>query len=87
MVIGITIFISSFPLIWKNEREDVKAYRIINKASKRCYEVDCSNIDPRYNGKLICTSGILKANSPVVDIITGYSKNNVTKLIRKVEIY
>ncbi|KAM3134333.1 Transmembrane protein 43 [Paramecium bursaria] len=84
---GFFLFFAAMPILWYNERRHLINQFRIETAKKDCQEVQCSEIDPRNNGKLIHTSGKSDTNQLITDQEFGVSEAKVMKLSRVVEMF
>ena len=85
---GIILFIIGIFVLWNNEGRTVKEQNAINEALKGYKDVSSENIDSKYEGKIIATTGKidLSNSSEVRDSKFGISEKAV-KLKRIVEMY
>ena len=85
---GIIILIIGIFVLWNNEGRTVKTQNAINEALKGYTDVSSSKIDPKYEGKIIATTGNidLSSSEELKDSKFGISVKAV-KLQRNVEMY
>lgn len=85
---GFVILIIGIILLWSNEGRTVKMQSAINEAEKNYTDVASDKIDPKYEGKVIATSGKLdlSASKELQDAKFGI-KVTGAKLDRVVEMY
>jgi hypothetical protein len=86
VLIGLLLFVVSFPLLFWNESRAVKTARSLAEGASAVVSVAADRVDPGNEGKLVHTSGAVTMTEPVVDPDLGV-KAQAIKLIRKVEMY
>lgn len=75
MILGFTLFLLSFPLLWMNERRFVKTQRRLEHSYQECTETNCREINPNLQGKLVCVTGDTQCLEMVSDPEFLVSKN------------
>lgn len=80
----------AFPMIWFNERRQVRTYKLISKAEEMAKE--CPNpdtVDDGLDQELVHTSGTITTSGEEVQdaLINGVTVTEALKLSRFVEIY
>jgi Transmembrane protein 43 len=86
-IIGIFIFIASFPILWYNEKRGVMIMKIIDEGLNECTEVHNGRAMRENNGRLVCAHGELISHQDAIDHSTGITTKNALVLIREVEYY
>ncbi|HEV3074565.1 MAG TPA: TMEM43 family protein [Thermoanaerobaculia bacterium] len=86
VLVGLLLFVASFPLLFWNESRAVKTARSLSEGARAAVSVAADRVDPGNEGKLVHTSGAVTMAAPVVDPDFGV-KAQAIKLIRKVEMY
>ncbi len=86
--LGLLLLCIAFPLLWNNERKQVKIAILLSKAEALCLESVDSKIPlPENNFKLIHVSGISENPQGLKDTDTHLEVKDSVKLIRRVEMY
>ncbi|HKV08704.1 MAG TPA: TMEM43 family protein [Thermoanaerobaculia bacterium] len=86
VLIGLILFILSFPLLFWNEGRAVKTARSLEEGAGAVVTVPADAVSPGNEGKLVHVTGPIATDGPVADDELGIQADAV-KLIRKVEMY
>ncbi|HKV10344.1 MAG TPA: TMEM43 family protein [Thermoanaerobaculia bacterium] len=86
VLIGLILFILSFPLLFWNEGRAVKTARSLEEGAGAVVTVPADAVSPGNEGKLVHVTGPIATDGPVADDELGVQADAV-KLIRKVEMY
>jgi hypothetical protein len=87
-IIGCILIGFALPMVWMNERKQVKIYKLIEKARTSCIpEVPATEVSENDNFKLIHTSAHTATQSPSEDQQFGVVVNDSMKLKRVVEMH
>jgi hypothetical protein len=87
-IFGIMFICFSFPVLWNNERKQVKIAALLLKAEKECIEVgDISTPKDENNFKLVYASGVTNNEDEITDSEFNVSVDSSVKLIRCVEMF
>jgi len=86
VLVGLLLFVVSFPLLFWNESRAVKVARSLSEGAGAVVGVATDRVDPANEGKLVHTSGAVTTEGPVEDPDLGVQAQAV-KLLRKVEMY
>eukprot|EP00347_Sterkiella_histriomuscorum_P006683 403351833 len=87
-IIGIILICFSFPILWNNERKQVRIAALLIEGEKNV--VDCQDYkqpETSQDMKLIYASGQTQSDSVIVDEHFGVQISNSVKLIRSVEMF
>lgn len=87
MLIGLAMFIGSFPLIIMNEENAVKTFRGLEEGLMATISVDATQIVPENEGRLVHFFGHTETKGPLADEAFGLQVPNALRLRRKVEFY
>jgi hypothetical protein len=87
-IAGVVLISFSLPIVWMNERKQVKIAQTIVKA-KKCIKKDISVEDPNEenNFELVHAKGLVSTSAPVVDSVFALEQENTIKIQRIVEVY
>ena len=87
-IAGVVLISFSLPIVWMNERKQVKIAQTIVKA-KKCIKKDISIEDPNEenNFELVHAKGLVSTSAPVVDSVFALEQENTIKIQRIVEVY
>jgi hypothetical protein len=85
-ILGIVLISLALPMVWMNERKQVKVFNIIEKARKAVVQVDVQNPMVDDNYKLVQAMGRVKTQKPAVDERFNVSKDDTVKICRTVEV-
>jgi hypothetical protein len=78
----------ALPMVWMNERKEVKIYKLIEKTRKDCIpDVPNGEVSSNDNLKLIHTTGKTTTDKPTQDERFSVSVDSSMKLKREVEMY
>lgn len=86
IIVGIILFILSFPLLWWNEGRTIERHRALEEGAGLVISVGSTEVDPANEGKLIHTSGTLSTQETLRDPEFGISAQAL-RLRRNVEMY
>ena len=87
-IFGIICLFFAFPILWNNERKQVKIGELLTKGEKECRNItDVNNPSSENNFKLVYASGETSNHSATVDEHLHIKVENAVKLIRTVEMY
>ncbi|CDW88063.1 transmembrane protein 43 [Stylonychia lemnae] len=87
-IIGVIMITFSFPILWNNERKQVKIAALLKKAEEEAVDViDYKKPEDTQNFKLLYASGQSKNDSILEDEKFGIQVKNAVKLVRRVEMY
>ena len=86
-IFGIIFICCSFPVLWNNERKQVRIASLLSKARKECVEVNCKSPEDANNYKLVYASGETTNESAITDREFNISVDNCVKICRVVEMY
>lgn len=86
VLVGVLLFLVSFPLLWWNEGRAVQTARSLDEGSGAVVSVAADKIDPAQEGKLVHTSGLAQTDDVLKDPDFGIDQKAI-KLVRSVEMY
>lgn len=86
ILVGLVLFVVSFPLLFWNEGRAVQADRTLREGGKAVVSVTADRVDPGNAGKLIHVTGRATTDATVTDPTFGVSANAL-QLTRCVEMY
>jgi hypothetical protein len=86
VLVGLVLFLASFPLLWWNEGRAVQTARSLDEGAGAVVTVQSDKIDPATEGKLVHTSGLARTADILRDEDFGVEQPAV-KLVRSVEMY
>lgn len=86
VLVGVVLFIASFPLLWWNEGRAVRTAKSLTEGAGSIVSAPADSIDASKEGKLVHMSGAVTTEQPVVDDELAVQTQAV-KLIRNVEMY
>ncbi len=86
VVVGLVLFVASFPLLFWNEGRAVRTARSLAEGAGAVRTVAADSIDSGNEGKLVHTSGAVATEGPVVDEDLGVQAQAI-QLMRNVEIF
>ncbi len=86
VLVGLALFVASFPLLFWNEGRAVKRYKTLKEGTAAVVSVGSDSVDEANEGKLIHLSGLATTDETLVDSIFGVSAQAL-KLRRSVEMY
>ena len=85
-VIGVVLFLISFPLLWKNEGRAVHRARTLREGRGAVVAVAADTVDPNREGALVHLSGLATTADRLTDTVFGLAVNAI-RLVREVEMY
>jgi hypothetical protein len=86
VLVGLVLFVVSFPILFWNEGRAVKTARSLEEGSGAVVSVSSDQVSPGNEGKLVHVTGPISTDGPVVDGDLGVQANAV-KLVRNVSMY
>jgi hypothetical protein len=86
VLIGLVMFIASFPILWMNEGCAVRTAKGLEEGAKSVITVKSDVVDPANNGKVVHMTGQAVTDELLTDKVLGISGKGV-KLIRNVEMF
>lgn len=86
VLIGLILFIASFPLLFWNEGRAVRTARSLEEGAGAVVSVSANAVSPGNEGRLVHVTGPVATGGPVADGELGIQADAV-KLIRNVEMY
>ncbi|MFN4260149.1 MAG: TMEM43 family protein [Gemmataceae bacterium] len=87
VIVGVILFIASFPLLFWNEGRAVKTAKGLAEGAANTVDVtDIATVNPANNGKLVHLSGLADTQDTLTDSMFGISLVGI-KLSRDVEMY
>ena len=86
ILIGLILFVVSFPLLFWNEGRSVQRYKTLKEGSQLVVSVASDRVDPANEGKLVHVTGRADTAEVVADPVFGVSANAL-KLRRRVEMF
>ncbi|MBW2525808.1 MAG: TMEM43 family protein [Deltaproteobacteria bacterium] len=86
VVIGLVLFLVSFPLLWWNEGRAVQTARSLDEGAGAVVSVAADKIDASNDGKLVHLSGLAQTADVLKDADFGIEQQAI-KLTRSVEMY
>lgn len=86
VLVGLILFIASFPILFWNEGRAVKTARSLEEGAGAVVSVAADSVNPANEGKLVHLSGAVSTDGPVVDDEIGVEAQGI-KLLRNVEMY
>ncbi|HSK81547.1 MAG TPA: TMEM43 family protein [Thermoanaerobaculia bacterium] len=86
VLIGLILFVVSFPLLFWNESRAVTTARSLEEGAGAVVTVAADAVSPDHEGTLVHVTGPVATTGPVVDEDLGIEADAV-KLLRKVEMY
>ena len=57
--LGVVLICFALPMVWMNERKDVKIYKVVGKAREAYKESDSESLMDNLNFELVHTTGML----------------------------
>ncbi|MDR3514801.1 MAG: TMEM43 family protein [Azospirillaceae bacterium] len=87
VVIGLILFLGSFPVLIWNEGRAVAAIDTLNAGARSVVSVAADHIDPVHDGHLVHVTGVATVDHPAVDPVFGVAPVNAVRLRRHVEMY
>jgi hypothetical protein len=86
VLVGLVLFVVSFPILFWNEGRAVKTARSLEEGSGAVVSVSSDVVSPDKEGKLVHVTGPIATDGPVVDTDLGVQATAV-KLVRNVSMY
>ena len=87
IIVGILLLIGGIAVLWNNEHNNVKNIKNVKELRDQVVDVSSSEVDDKYDGKLIATSGKLNyGDATITDSIFGIGAQTPV-LERTVEVY
>lgn len=86
ILIGLVLFVVSFPVLFWNEGEAVRAYRALSEGAAAVVEVPADAVDPANEGKLVHVSAMTAVDDVLRDVDFGVEAKAL-RLRREVQIY
>jgi hypothetical protein len=86
VLVGLILFVVSFPILFWNEGRAVKTARSLEEGSGAVVSVSSDLVAPGNEGKLVHVTGPIATDGPVVDEDLGVQATAV-KLVRNVSMY
>ncbi|HEX6861584.1 MAG TPA: TMEM43 family protein [Thermoanaerobaculia bacterium] len=86
VLVGLVLFVASFPILFWNEGRAVKTARSLEEGSRAVVSVSSDLVAPANEGKLVHVTGPISTDGPVVDEDLGVQATAV-KLVRNVSMY
>lgn len=86
IVVGLIMFIASFPLLFWNEGRSVKTAKSLAEGAAAVVSIKADKVDPANEKKLVHLSGLATTNEILTDGEFGISAQGI-KLLREVEMY
>ena len=86
MLVGLLLFVLSFPLLWFNEGRAVGAAKSLDEGASSVVSVSADKVDAANEGKLVHTTGVARTEDLLKDSDFGISMKAIT-LTRSVEMY
>lgn len=87
VLIGIIMFIASFPVLFWNEGRAVRTAQSLAEGSKSVISVGSDKVDSGNEQKLVHLTGLATTKETLTDSIFNVSEKDAIKLIRHVEMY
>ncbi len=86
VLVGLVLFVVSFPILFWNEGRAVKTARSLEEGSGAVVSISSDQVSPANEGKLVHVTGPIATDGPVVDTDLGVQATAV-KLVRNVSMY
>lgn len=86
-ILGCFLIGFALPMVWMNERRDVKTYKVIAKGKEVAQEIDCNEPSDSNNHALVRASGRASTQIEVTDPSFGYVRADTVKIRRSIEVY
>ena len=86
VLVGLCLFIVSFPVLWWNEGRAVQTTRSLDEGAGAVVTVQADKVDPAQEGKLIHLAGLAQTTDELRDEDFGIEQKAI-KLVRSVEMY
>lgn len=85
-ILGIILICLALPMVWMNERKQVKVYNTIQKARGAVRDIDIEAPMEDDNYKLVHAVGLVKTDKPCIDERFNVVKEDTVKIKRTVEV-
>ncbi|HEX3129521.1 MAG TPA: TMEM43 family protein [Thermoanaerobaculia bacterium] len=86
VLVGLILFIASFPILFWNEGRAVKTARSLEEGAGAVVSVAADSVNPANEGKLVHVSGAVSTDGPVADGEIGVEAQGI-KLLRNVSMF
>ncbi len=87
ILIGVILFLISFPLLWWNEGRTVERHQALQEGAGAVISVDSNSLDLNHEGRLIHISGNVHTAESLTDAEFGINANQALRLRRTVEMF
>ena len=87
IIVGIILLIGGIAMLWNNEQNNVKNIKNVKELRDQVVDVSSSEVDDKYEGKLIATSGKLNYNNDTITDGSFKVSAQTPVLVRTVEVY
>jgi hypothetical protein len=77
---GMIMICFAIPMVWMNERKQVKIYQLIENGREKCEKADSASPNPDHHKKLVCTTGELATEDKVKDDLFDIQVDDAVKL-------
>jgi len=85
--LGLVLICCALPMVWMNERKQVKMFKIVQKARESVTEVEIDSVTNENEYKLVHASGRCTTKDQVSDERFSVTKDDTVKIKRIVEVY
>ena len=86
-IIGCIMIWIALPMVWMNERKQVKIDKLINNGREAVKSSQFDGVIEEHNFELVHTSGEVTTENPIGDQQIEYMKEQCVKLKRDVQVY
>ena len=86
-LLGVVLICLALPIVWFNERKQVKIYELISKAKTACKDSSIDSVMDNHNFELVHATGMMDTKIQVGDPDINFSKLQTVKIKREVEVY
>jgi len=87
-ILGCLLIWFALPLVWMNERKNIKVWNVIVKGrAECCNDIDIDAPDANNEKKLVHARGIVTTSIPITDSVFALGHENACRLRRVVEVY
>lgn len=86
-IIGVIFIGLALPMVWYNERTQVKIFNLINRGRKEVITVPSQGLEESNNFKLVHSNGNTSTDASCDDQPFGISLSDSMKLVRHVEMF
>ena len=87
VLIGILLFLVSFPLLFWNEGRAVQTARSLTEGQGALVKPALEKVDPANDGKLVYLSGSATSDETLTDKMLNVKEEKALRLVRKAEMY